>query len=260
MRLIIFSYIFIPYFVIAGEVQLVEINQSKLLQLSDDMHLQHQGVLAGVPNHYDWKNGPRIEPPEKIDPYGASIATGRALWNEETGYNPNLKLQIRKMQYFVCYGPEKKWMRLQKGYVSGAEFRADFKDNKAWKADANYWAPDGVSVHFKYEHTYHFWPAVGRSPLPEGKIHGVLTVMQARVVTSKDQEIPRYHENNILLGAGADAWKALDSKWDYFQSHTDLGVGRTKYVSGIWEWYGFTSASKEDLKLLFREGFTDQVR
>ncbi len=245
---------------LAEEIKYLDIKQSKLLQLNDDMRLPHQGVLAGVPSHYDWKKWPRKEPIQKINPFGAAIATGRALWNEDAGYHESYRLQIRSMQFFVCYGDKRKWVRLQKGYVSGAEFRADFKDNKAWKADARYWMPDGVSVHFKYGNTYHFWPKQGRSILPSGTIHGVLTVMQARVVTNEGKEIEKYNEHHYLLGAGADAWKALDTKWDYFKSHTDLGVGRTKFVSGKWEWYGFTSANSSDLISLFKNGFTDQTK
>lgn len=242
--------------VFAGDVKSHELNihPGRLLQFNQDSRLSHQGILAGIPQYFDWAKNPRLSSISRTKSYEAIIGWGHALWNDEYLFSSDL-LQIKNFQFLICYGKERKWLRLQSGNITGGQFNTNFKNNEAKKATIQNTINDITTVSFEHGQVFHFWPKQGRSLLPNEEIHGILTLLEARMV-DKDGKEYRYEPlSHFLIGGGADLWKKMNSKWDHFESHTDLGVGRMKYVGPNWTWYGFSNASDSDLKILSQYGY-----
>lgn len=262
-----------PGFVLASELNnrntigYVMSNQatdlSRILQFNLDIRQPHQGVLYGIPKYFDWYKKPRISSINKTKDYGAIIGWGRIVWNGE--HTPpfgevlpskNL-VQIKNFQFLICVGKDRKWFLVQKGDISGAQFSTKFKKNIAKKASVQIVENGVATVRFDYGQVFHFWSKMGRTPLPLDKVHAVLVLMEARMVDQYKQPLEEGVNSYFLIGGGVDLWRGMRTKWDNFKSHTDLGVGRVKYIGSNWVWYGFSNAFNYDLTQLYQMGFYD---
>lgn len=227
---------------------------SGLHQLNADWSLTHQAPPMGVPRDYSWSTKPQIEAGNQPGRFKTITGWGHAFWSKDTVGHPG-QLQIRSMHTFICSGPERRWSRAQHGSIEGAEYRADFKNN-ANKA-ARY-SSDGAitNVSFDAGNTFHFWPK-GRAHLPAGDICGVVVVLEARAVDTRPTDSPR--TGGYLMGLGADYWIDASAPYDNFRTNKGVGLGRLKYVGDQWTWFGFSTASDQDLQRLHAGGLLEKV-
>ena len=239
--------------------EFIKIHHGRLFDLNMDLNRSHQGKLAGIPKHFDWAIKPRLDVFKDISRYKTAIGWGHALWNENLPYNPELTLQIRNIQFYVCFGPDREWKQLQYGNITGAQFDTAFKNNVSRKASLQETVAGITSVKFDYGQVFHFWPDMGRSQLPAEDVHGFLTLFEARIVGASINSNPD-GESYIIIGGGADLWLEMTTKWDNFKSHTDVGVGRMKFVGSNWTSYGFSSVSTKDLYNLVEQGYIEPTR
>ncbi len=228
------------------------ITKAKLIEINQDLHKMHEFMPSGVPTGYDWYKGPRLGAGNNVGSYTASTGWGQVFWakgiRESSDY-----LQIRNFNFFVCYGVERKWVLLQKGQIEGRQFDASFAKNS--NKQATYFeTKNGLStVFFEKGTAFHFWPSQGQVNLPSKNICGVFVMLEARVVpgSGKLETGPR----NFLIGAGADYWTKVNSKWDNYRTNTDIAIGRLKFVHKEWELFGIGTATDDDVNRLYDEGY-----
>ncbi len=225
----------------------IPLSLDMLLSLNADWTQPHEGSPMGVPRDYSWAGRPRMGAGNRHGKYTAVTAWGHAFWSKDTIGHPG-ELQIRNFSMFICSGPDKIWKRAQYGLIEGAEFRADFKNNKSSRA--KYSSSDGVTtVTFDAGNTFHFWPTMGRARLIDNDLCGFLVIFQSRTVALQQSTTPT--TGGYLIGAGADYWTDQTAQWDNFKTNTDVGIGRMKRVGPQWTWYGMSTASNDDLMQLF---------
>lgn len=232
----------------------VLIHPARILDLNADLLRNHQGLLAGIPNHFDWALKPRLNVKRDFSNYRALTGWGQAFWNANQPYNSELVLQIKNFQTYVCFGDNHVWKQLQRGDVVGAQFNNAFKDNSSHKAQLQETVDGVISVKFDYGQIFHFWPKFGRADIPVGDIHGVVTLFEAKLLGDKNIS-NNSGTSPILIGGGADLWLSKTSQWDNFKTHNDVGIGRIKFVGPNWTFYGFSTASNNDLSKLIKEGY-----
>lgn len=229
------------------------ITKDKLLEINQDFHKTHEVMPSGVPAGYDWFKGPRLGAGNNVGSYTAMTGWGQVFWakgiKESSDY-----LQIRNFNFFVCHGDQRKWMLLQNGHIEGRQFDASFANNTN-KPATYFESKDGVStVFFENGTAFHFWPNQGQVNLPSKDICGVLVLLEARVVPRSDKS--EVGSRAFLLGAGADYWTKVSSKWNKYKTNTDIAIGRLKFVHKEWEWFGMSTASDDDIAQLYDVGYT----
>lgn len=210
----------------------------------NDMEKPHEGRPRGVPDTYSWAKGPRVEMGNHAVNFHSLIAWGQ-LYEDVVG-NPavNTRVQVRDMVTYILSKKDGQWHRVQNSVrVEGAAFREDYADDINRPADIRV-EPDGsISVTAGGGYNFHFWPASGRISIDPNDIAGIFTTVQARLILNDltkpdDRAIARY-----LLSVGADYWNDLDSKWNYFKTSSDVGIGRFKYVTNEWQSFNMATVS-----------------
>lgn len=227
------------------------ISKDKLLEINQDLLQAHELSPSGVPAGYDWFKRSRLGAGNNVGTYAATTGWGQLFWvkgaNESSDY-----LQIRNFNFLVCHGEQRKWELLQSGPIEGRQFSASYVNNT--NIPAKYFDnKDGVAtVSFEKDTAFHFWPSQGQVNLPSKEVCGVLVLLQARLIPEYKKTVD---SRSFLIGAGADYWTKINSKWDKYRTNTDIAIGRLRLVHKEWEWYGMSTASDEDIKRLYDEGY-----
>lgn len=225
------------------------ISLAELLELNHDFHRRHESSALGVPRSFDWADSPKVEAGNDRGGFTAATGWGHAFWSVGTVGNPG-DLQLRNFQTYICHGQKREWIRLQKGRIEGAEFRADYKDNAASKP-MKFSRQDGLdAVAFQAGRSFHFWPASGRRELPAGGLCGFVVLLEARAPGMA----VGVSSGGYLIGLGADYWVSVTAPWDSYKTNKGVSLGRLKLVSKDWAWFGMSTASDEDLANLHSSG------
>jgi len=211
--------------------------------ISSDMDLNHEGKPQGVPNSLDWANHPRIGMGNDPGNFRALTAWGQ-LYEDSAG-NPaqNTRVQIRDIMTYVLSKSDGQWHQLQNSQlVEGAAFREDYAGNTNISPDVRK-EPDGtLSVKAGGGYNYHFWPS-GRASINPNDIGGVITTVQARLITEDPSKPDDRSTARYLLSMGGDYWSTLDAQWDNYKTNGDIGIGRFKYVEKDWQSFNMSTLS-----------------
>lgn len=238
----------------AAAANQLPLSLEQLLKFNDDFFRPHEGAPAGVPNGYDWYARPKRGSWNTV-PANRSAMTGwgQAFWTNGTSV-PTAYLLLKNQMTLVCHGRPHTWTLVQSAPPNGAEFRADFVGNAARQAIAAAGAieSDALSVLVPVGRAYHFWPKVDRAAIPADPLCGVLVLVQAR---AEPMSADSYAQQNLLLGLGADYWQSKTAPWDNYRTNSDIAIGRLKRVGTNWAWYGLSTASDDDLTLLYEQGY-----
>lgn len=232
------------------------ISLKRLLDINQDMNKLHDARPKGVPTGYDWAKGPRNGAGNNPGLYSATTGWGQIFWVNGAKINSD-RIEVRNFKYFICHGSEHNWTLLQQGGIEGKQFRADYVNNSNNTAEF-FEEKDGVAtIAFDTGSAFHFWPKQGRVTLPSKDVCGVLVLLEARL-SPKYGTIDNTREA-FLIGLGADYWEKLNSKWSNFRTNTDVAIGRLKFVSNGWTWYGMSTASDLELRRLYQNGYELRV-
>lgn len=236
---------------LAHSAKLDEVALHQLNEMNADWSSKHEASPMGVPKNFSWAAGPVIEKGNSPGDFTALTGWGQAFWSTETVGHPG-PLELRNFRVFLCQGQKREWYLVQAGEIEGAEFRADFKNNAARKPP-RFEQKNGVAtVGFEAGKVFHFWPSQGRARLRDGKVCGVLVLMEARAPESGLKEGSR---GGYLVGLGADYWIDMTATWNNFKTNKGVGLGRLKRVSNHWQLFGMSTATDADLERLLSEGY-----
>lgn len=241
------------YTTIACAEQLRGVDKKFLLELNADWQRTHEGSPMGVPSNFRWATRPQLEAGNQPGIFAATTGWGQVYWSKGTIGNPG-PVQIRNFQVYLCHGPSRQWERIQSGDIEGAEYRGDFKDD-ASKPAPRFETHQGVAtVSFDAGKTFHFW--LGRARLPKTEICGFLALVEARAPEMATRNSGGERVGGYLVGLGADYWINMNAPWDNFKTNKGVGLGRLKYVGSDWAWFGFSTASDEDLQRIYANGYS----
>lgn len=225
-----------------------------LLKMSREMSLPHEGQPEGVPLDYDWLRNPRLGAGNNPGDFTAITGWGQ-VFSAKGSSASSISIKIRDMRVLACYGRQRRWVLLQQGVIEGSQFRPDFQGNVN-KPPLHYsHAAGATSVRFEKNFTYHFWPNQGRADLPAKDICGIVVLLQAKMIPPGQDKNSLAKRSGVLLGLGADYWRDKGAGWDNYQSNRDVAIGRLKWVSTSWHWFGLITASMEDLRRLYALGY-----
>lgn len=234
-----------------------QLTLEKLIEINHERYKTHEARPQGVPAEYDWSKKPRVGAGNNQRDYLAATGWGQVFWVPGVK-SSDFYMQIRNFNFLVCHGKEHQWVMLQNGSIEGKQFRSDYVKNSN-KSALFFKQQNGVAtVDFEVSSAFHFWPEQGQVSLPTDPLCGVLVLAQARLIPKSDVKTTSELDINLspfLIGLGGDYWRKLNSKWDQFKTNTDIAIGRLKFISTDWNWYGMSTASDEDISKLYISGF-----
>ncbi|MFN3684397.1 MAG: hypothetical protein ACK41F_10765 [Fimbriimonadaceae bacterium] len=207
---------------------------NSLKTVIEDMTLPHEGRLSGLPDTVDWAAKPRIG--MGLDPgrFRAFIPWGQAYLERGTDFPPNTRVQIRNLRAYLLSKKTGQWRLVSSGDIEGAAYVEDFAGDVNKPADVRPEPGGGVSVRLERGFNYHFWAKGGRVPIEPEDLAGVFVTVQACLILGDPKGPDDRSKARVLLGAGADYWLAVDSKWDQWKTNGDVAIGRLKRVTNSW--------------------------
>lgn len=222
-----------------------------LIAIPNQITLNHEALPLGVPSGYDWYSKGRITQGTTV-PTGFLAFTGWGqVFRTSASASANVPIQFRNLQTFICYGTSRTWVRIQTGNLTGAAFNPDFQGNV--NVPANISVAGNVStVTFALDTAFHFYPP-NRASIPSSDVKAILVIME-----SKLDSVSPSDDNAYILGGGWDWWSTLTAEWmpDY-STNKDAGVGRLKYVTRDWKWFGFGVGNDADFQALYNQYSAD---
>lgn len=224
-----------------------EITSASLRTAIADMTTGPDALPHGVP--YDWANHPRLNKGNHPGDFSAITAWGQAY--EAAGENSpaNDRIQIRNIMLFVLSKRTGEWMPLQfSRSVEGANFKEDFSNNVALKADIRPESSGGISATLVRGYNFHFWPSVERRDIDGDDINGIFVSFEGRVMEASRSARSERRINHYVMDAGADYWRSPSIDWAPDQrNNDDVGMGRFKYITEEWQSFNMTTITKQQL-------------
>jgi hypothetical protein len=221
---------------------------NSLQMIIADMQPPHEGRPNGVPDSYDWVQGPRIGMGNDPQNFTAMIAWGQVYEDAQGNPATNTRVQIRDIKAYMLSKQDGTWYQLQNSrQVEGAAYREDFVDNYSKPADIREYWDGSISVKPGGGYNFHFWPATGRVSIDPKDIAGMFTTAQARLIVENPELPDDTAEARYLMNIGADYWLDLAADWDYFNTNADIAMGKFKYVTTEWQAFNMTTLSEEEL-------------
>lgn len=212
--------------------------------------LPHEAHLHGVPEFFDWFDGPRIGMGLNPGEFTAMNAWGQAYEAATGNLAINTRIQIRDIAAYYLSTSDGEWHELQRSSsVDGEAYAEDFSDNEHSAADVRDEDSGGISVMLADGMNYHFWPEGGRVLLPPTEeLGGIYTTVQARLVVDDPLDPEDLGDAQYLVGMGGDYWRTVDAQWvEGYENNQDIGIGRHRFVTPEWQSYNMTTQTLEEL-------------
>lgn len=163
------------------------------------------------------------------------------------------RVAIRNMQVFICHGSSHRWTRYSHGNIYGEEY-TDFATDTHFAAELFVQSRGESVTRVANGHAFHWWPNSGRFLIPTNTIHGILVVCQGKLLPTPGNSPTA---EAYVFGVGADYWIDLISPWaPGFVNNPGVGVGQLKFLTTEWSWHVMSTATDEDINLLYEEGFS----
>jgi hypothetical protein len=85
-------------------------------------------------------------------------------------------------------------------------------------------------------------------PINPEDVAGILTTVQARLITDNPQQPDDRFKARYLLGMGGDYWLSMTAEWDNWTTNGGMGVGKLKYVTNRWRVFNMTTLSPNEIR------------
>lgn len=252
-------------FAMANSFLPLSLNQLK--QFNQDLYLNNQIYPQGVPTTYDWYYHAVIQA-GNTPPAGWTSMTGwgQIFWAKGVS-SSNDYVEVSNTLQLICTinsSGNHVWQLVQSGAVAGAEYNADFSGGTTYPlpyftqtTNLSTGVSTAVAGIDSGDYVFHYWYQQGRVVLPSGTICGHLTLQQARTVTKASGGTVGGASNQYVIGLGADYWINQTAPWAGLNvNNTGVLVGRLKPLTGTLQWFGATTASTNDLTLLYQYGYS----
>jgi hypothetical protein len=223
---------------------------NSLFALRNDMALPHEGAPNGVPQSFDWAQGPRTgwgnNPPSD---WFAMIPWGQVYRDTRPIVATNTRVHIRNMQAWYLSKRENIWKKwTQTSNIQGAYYLEDFANDTNIPADIKTEAEGGISIKVIENYNFHFWCADGRITIDPTDINGVWVAIEARLIVDNESLPDDRDQANFMMSAGADYWKTLTAPWDNFTTNGDIGIGRFRFVTKHWQAFNMHTLTAQQLQ------------
>ncbi len=219
--------------------------------IAADMALPHAAKMHGVPDYFDWADGPRLNMGLRPGRFRAFLAWGQVYEAASGSAAVNTRIQIRNIRGYYLSNADGRWHVLQRSRsIEGEAYTEDFANNENHPANARPAPEGGLSVRLTRGYNFHFWPTVPRVNLPPvNDIKGIFTTVQARLVLDNPAAPDDRAKARYLLGMGADYWLDQDIQFQpNYASNDDIGIGRHRFVTRDWQWFNMTTLSLAELR------------
>ncbi|MBW4653539.1 MAG: hypothetical protein KME20_10975 [Kaiparowitsia implicata GSE-PSE-MK54-09C] len=225
------------------------LDPNPLQVLIDDATLPHDAKPAGVPDYYDWAQGPVTHygstPPSN---FTAMTAWGQLYEAEGGNSATNTRVQLDGIQTYVLSKATGQWTLLQDAAIEGAAFQTDYANNTNKPAGLRDEGNGSISVMAGDGYTFHFWPKAVRATINPTDIAGVFTKVDARLILDDPSQADDRHTAEYVLNMGGDYWLSPEAQWDNFKSSGGIAMGRFKKVSADWQSFTMTTLTAEQLQ------------
>ncbi len=211
---------------------------SEALQLlSGDMRLKHEGIPSGVPETYNWVEGPRIGygnfPPEG---WNAFLPWGQVYLEKGATPKASTWFQIKNLQAWYLSEKSNTWIEwVNTSTIDGANYAENFQDDANIPADIVVNGINGISSTLQAGYNFHFWNGEGRTSIDPDDIAGIWVSLESRIVQNAEGDENDTEPPKLLMGAGADYWRSLDAPWDNFTTNGDVMIGRFRFLTNEWQ-------------------------
>ena len=219
-------------------------------QIANDMQGSNEGHPHGVPLSYDWANGPALVMGNNASGWQAITSWG-ALYEAAEG-NPatNTRVNIRNMQTYLLQKSTGRWVLLQNtSKPNGEAYLEDFAGDVNKPADVRTESDGTISATAGGGYNFHFYPP-NRASINPSDIGGIVTILQARLITADPNRPDDRSTARYLLNSGADYYPGLTGGWPGNASYNPgVALGKMKYVKTDWRSFAMTTISQSQLEV-----------
>lgn len=214
--------------------------------LYDDMHLTHEGKPHGVPESFEWFNGPMyrdmlfpttVYEPVSKDPHQWNNLTawGQVYEAREGTKSVNTRVQLKNMDLYYLSKKDNTWHQLQyQKAPTGGAYAEDFAADNNVQADIRFEADGSISVIPGGGRNFHFFPN-GRAQVDPTDVVAICASVNARLVKDKADGPDDRDKARFVMDVGSDLWYDAAVEWDNFKTNTDSGLARFRYVTDDWQ-------------------------
>jgi len=219
-----------------------------------DMKSPHDEKPHGVPDSYDWSQGPTMHHLEKVNhatlnKFHALVAWGQAYEAAKGNPAKNARVQIRNIKAYVLSKRDQKW-HLAQSYpiVDGASWREDMFMEINKPADMREEKDGGgISVMVGNGYNFHFF-APQRAPFQPKDVIGIFSTVEARLIVNNPKLPDDRDQARILLNVGCDLWKDLGNELPAGQAAPEAGMGRFKFVTKKWQAFNMITLTESQTR------------
>ena len=201
----------------------------------------HDALPRGVKPGTTWRERGRRNASTKPADYEAFVPWGQIFPAEGAVANPVAAVELRHLRAYLLRRGSGAWEQVSRSdRLEGRIFKPNFENNDNSPTAIAY-GPEGTSATLDPQRPFHFWPKEGRVPMKGADVAGVLVVYQARLAPGAPRNA-RY-----LVGAGADYWRTLHSRWQNYTTNGDAGIGRFRRLTPRWRSVFMYTGTRTDL-------------
>jgi len=207
------------------------------------MYTPHQGTAAGLPNDYDFAQGPLLKKAPEIF-FQEGWFTATTVWgqvyrdDDYTLVATNTRVELQNLRYFYHTISDNTWHELWNEQIitDGAGYCADYHDDTT--VNISRFEVDGnISCVPTATRCFHFY-SEQIEILNSSDIDHVLTSCQARMILDNPEDGTDDRANaHYLVAMGADKWRYLNAPWlPDFSNNGDIGMGHFTVVPNDGSW------------------------
>lgn len=211
--------------------------------IAADMEGLNDGRPHGVPDGWDWADGPIIHAGHEVDGRQVVTAWGQIHEAADGNWNRRVRIEIRDLAGWMLRRSTDDWVLLKRSSsITGAYYREDFSGNDNWPVDVVPLEAGGVSVRPVTGRCYHFYWR-GRVKIDTAEVAGFVFWFEARLVPADPREPGEVNGARYVASVGADYYSTMSSADPAAIAH-----GKTKYLTPQWQRFFMTTLPRTRLR------------
>lgn len=193
---------------------------------------RHEGLLHGVPEHYDWFEGASPKEWSNIGPNKAIVGWGQAYEWLDGSPETNVRIQVRNMKLQVFRNGS--WRVVAQGSesIEGKNWNEDFTGSPLDLSDIRTETDNGGGISFTMVPGYNFHWWIDRAAIPDGA-SGFYVSAEMRIIPN-DDPYAALESAKYLGGICADYYPSVDYQNGPNEIMPGLAMPAHKFIKPYW--------------------------
>ena len=187
-----------------------------------------EATPRGVNRTMSWRDHGRIAAGNNATGYAAFLPWGQVFAVDEQQHYAPATIAIRRLRAYVLSRKTDRWKLVTStNRIDGRLYLPNYEGNESAPANIVLGASHSTVI-LDPNRSFHFWPAENKVPIDGPDVGGILVSYESRII---DRNSPG---TRYLVSAGADYWRATNSRWMNLTTNGDAGIGRFILVTSSW--------------------------